>query len=103
LSGVLHYHYRKSHRLEDVMTHITSTAAHQHRSGATSIISNNNRRSERGPGRPPIGAKLPPIAVGAELLERINSEAKLTGQTRAATVRALLDEALKAREQARKG
>ena len=84
------------------MTHITSTTAHQHRSGTTSIISNNNRRSERGPGRPRIGALLPPIAIGEKLLERINSEAKLTGQTRAATVRALLDEALKAREQARK-
>jgi len=61
------------------------------------MISNNGRRSERGPGRPRIGARLPPIAVGDELLERINSEAELTGQTRAATVRALLSEALKAR------
>lgn len=84
------------------MTHITSTAAHQHQSEATSIISNNNRRSERGPGRPRIGALLPPVAVGKKLLERINSEAKLIGQTRAATVRELLSEALDAREQARK-
>ena len=66
------------------------------------MISNNGRRSERGPGRPPIGALLPPIAVGDELLRRIDSEAKRTGQTRAATVRALLGEALKARERARR-
>jgi len=84
------------------MTHITSTAAHQHRSGATSIVSNDGRQLKRGPGRPRIGALLPPIAIGEKLLERINSEAKLTGQTRAATVRELLSEALDAREQARK-
>jgi len=66
------------------------------------MISNNGRRSERGPGRPRIGALLPPVAVGDELLRRIDSEAELTGQTRAATVRELLSEALKARELARK-
>ena len=66
------------------------------------MSSNNGRQSKRGPGRPPIGALLPPIAVGGELLERINSEAKLTGQTRAATVRELLSEALYARALARK-
>jgi len=67
-----------------------------------SMISNDDRRSERGPGRPAIGTRLPPIAVGDELLRRIDSEAELTGQTRAATVRALLGEALDAREQVRK-
>lgn len=66
------------------------------------MISNNGRRSERGPGRPRIGALLPPVAVGDELLRRIDSEAERTGQTRAATVRELLSEALYARALARR-
>ncbi|PZM93680.1 MAG: hypothetical protein DIU79_10665 [Actinobacteria bacterium] len=67
-----------------------------------SMISNNGRRSKRGPGRPAIGALLPPIAVGDELLVRIDNEAKHTGKTRAATVRELLSEALDARARTRR-
>ena len=66
------------------------------------MTSDDGRRSGRGPGRPAIGARLPPTAVGDKLLRRIDSEAERTGQTRAATVRALLSEALKARERARR-
>jgi len=66
------------------------------------MSSNNGRQSERGPGRPAIGARLPPTAVGDELLRRIDSEARRTGQTRAATVRELLGEALDARARTRR-
>lgn len=56
---------------------------------------------ERGPGRPSIGGKLAPTDLGDELLARVETEATQDGTTRAATVRALLAEALDARERAR--
>lgn len=66
------------------------------------MTSDDGRRSGRGPGRPAIGALLPPVAVGDELLIRLDVEARRTDKTRAATVRALLSEALDARERARR-
>lgn len=56
---------------------------------------------ERGPGRPAIGGKLAPTDLGDELLARVESEATRDRATRAATVRALLTEALDARDKAR--
>lgn len=55
----------------------------------------------RGPGRPSIGGKLPVTDLGEELLARVKAEAALDSATQAATVRALLTEALTARDQKR--
>ncbi|MEU7591275.1 CopG family transcriptional regulator [Micromonospora sp. NPDC049230] len=54
---------------------------------------------EKGPGRPAIGGNLPVTPLGDELLALLDSEATQTGKPRAAVVRELLTEALKARHQ----